>query len=200
MAADGNRWVAAMGEGWVSATETRTGFARPSSVAVAAGRVALGVPLGEVFVALDDGGLSRPEKSDEAGYAIAAGDVDGDGVSEWVVGAPGSRRVYVLADDGRPKSLLEDSRPRFGHAVAVGDLDGDGVAEILVGAPLANGRAGWAGLYVGGQLVDQWTSSAPGSRLGWSVAILPGHVVLGAPGAPGTVGRVRVLRVENGAG
>ena len=167
----------------------------PAGLAVAGGTVAVGLPFGDRFVQLGDRSLLRPEEGAEAGYSMAAGDVDGDGAVEWVVGAPGARRVYVLAEDGRPEAVLEDGRLRFGHAVAVGDLDGDGMDELVVGAPLANGQAGWAGLYVGGRLVDAWTSAEAGSRLGWSVSLLADHVVLGAPGAPGTPGRVRVVRV-----
>lgn len=195
LAVSDGAWFAATAEGWVSEAGTGPSPARPASLAVAGGTVAVGLPFGDRFVHLGDRSLLRPEEGAEAGYSMAAGDVDGDGAVEWVVGAPGARRVYVLGEDGRPEAVLEDGRLRFGHAVAVGDLDGDGMDELVVGAPLANGQAGWAGLYVGGRLVDTWTSAEAGSRLGWSVSLLADHIVLGAPGAPGTPGRVRVVRV-----
>jgi hypothetical protein len=99
------------------------------------------------------------------GAAVAAGDVDGDGIVDVVVGAPGEDhllrldqgRVYVFfgpwdfqatpayatasilevkAEDLDPVDLFHGGR--FGHAVAVGDLDRQGGADIVVGAPHAD--------------------------------------------------------------
>src|SRR6266545_1155717 len=57
------------------------------------------------------------------------GDVNGDGVSDAAVGAPGD----VIRRIGDPDGL---TGKRFGWAVAgVGDVDGDGVEDIGVGAP-----------------------------------------------------------------
>jgi hypothetical protein len=76
----------------------------------------------------------------------AAGDVDGDGREDVVVGAPfdetsgpssGAARVY--SGDGA-HLLLEvfgdDPSQQFGRSVAfAGDVDGDGRSDLLVGAP-----------------------------------------------------------------
>lgn len=68
-------------------------------------------------------------------------DVNGDGVGDLAVGAPGSDRVFVISGATRavirtlthPGSLTGN---RFGFGVAaIGDIDGDGVGDLAVGAP-----------------------------------------------------------------
>ena len=98
----------------------------------------------------------RPE--DRHGYAMAdAGDVNGDGVHDIVVGATGvsalacvdvprTGRVYVYS--GATGATLwqvdgEAAGDQFGAAVgAAGDVDADGRADVLVGAPCHDGPAG----------------------------------------------------------
>ena len=96
------------------------------------------------------------EADDRFGAAVAAvGDIDGDGVEDLAVGAPGDNHgsfsltnnagavYFVLRDaDGGAKrvvkAVVEDGQRNdwFGSAVArLGDLDGDGRDEIAVGAP-----------------------------------------------------------------
>ncbi|MCZ6598017.1 MAG: FG-GAP-like repeat-containing protein, partial [Planctomycetota bacterium] len=114
-----------------------------------------------------DGELLHSFQGDRAHDAFgasvaAAGDVDGDGLDDVVVGAEqhaaeaegggegsGYVRVFSGADGGLllevPGSRAGD---RFGAAVAgVGDLDGDGRADLLVGA---RARAGGYALALSG--------------------------------------------------
>lgn len=85
------------------------------------------------------------------GWSVAsAGDLNGDGFAELVVGAPdaGAVRVYwggaAGIDAMRFSELRSDPQSSFGDSVAgAGDIDGDGYGDLLVGAHLASpgGRA-----------------------------------------------------------
>ena len=101
------------------------------------------------------------------GYRMSnIGDLDGDGVPDIAVAAPGDNdggpargAVYILfmKKDGTVKSKqkISDSsgnlginlvdNERFGHSVsAIGDLDGDGVEDLVVGAVGHNSYVGGA--------------------------------------------------------
>jgi hypothetical protein len=125
------------------------------------------------------------------GFAVAAaGDLDGDGVSDVAVGAPyavdaatgwgtGAVFVYSSATGGLLQTLVGTSDfEEFGAALAgVGDVDGDGVSDLLVGAPRADFskvEAGAAWLFsVGtGAVIDRIDGLGKNDRLGSAVAAL----------------------------
>jgi hypothetical protein len=104
------------------------------------------------------------------GMSVAsAGDVDGDGFADVIVGArfanPGGRTnagtasVYLGSPAGlssTPALVLEGvaAGDEFGYSVGgAGDVDGDGFADVVVGAPRADpgGRSnvGAASVYLG---------------------------------------------------
>ncbi|MHC4845334.1 MAG: integrin alpha, partial [Planctomycetota bacterium] len=134
-----------------------------------------------------------------------AGDVDGDGVDDMIIGAsqevfPGTGAGYARVFSGDDFSELHTLYgialdEAFGTAVAgIGDLDGDGLGDLAVGAAGAWYDAGLAGrvtLFSGsdGGEIDVFVGESPGDRLGRSVAALGdvdndgvGDLLVGAPG------------------
>ena len=102
---------------------------------------------------------------DNLGFSVLGGDVNGDGVDDVIVGAPGvtagedlrtdQGRAYVFF--GGPgltgsRDLAEDvydfvvtgaeGFSRVGHAIAVGDVNGDEVDDLVLGAPFAGREPG----------------------------------------------------------
>lgn len=101
------------------------------------------------------------------GLALGGGDVNADGFSDLVVGAPGwdngevdEGAVFVYYGSGTGPSTsgaatleINQAGARFGQSVAVGDTDGDGAADVVAGAPMySNGQPneGAAFLFAGG--------------------------------------------------
>jgi hypothetical protein len=153
---------------------------------------------------------------DQFGHsAAAAGDVNGDGYPDLIVGAPNLAagtspgHAYVFyggtTADATPDVVLtgQATGDLFGFAVGTaGDVNGDGYADVIVGAPLNDTEASDAGrayVYFGGPSMDAAADWAlvtgavfPQVNFGTSVATAGdvnrdgySDVVIGAP-APGT--------------
>ncbi|MBL8843685.1 MAG: hypothetical protein JNL90_19340 [Planctomycetes bacterium] len=125
---------------------------------------------------------------EEFGTACAfVGDQDGDGVGDWVVGAPDgfdgritTGRVALLSGvDGTQlrERFGSDLHERFGSEVAaLDDLDGDGAREFAVRSISTTAmRGGIVHLFAGGgaRLHAKLESSVIGDRIGSEIAPLP---------------------------
>src|SRR5690606_25050868 len=94
-------------------------------------------------------------------WAATAGDVNGDGYADLVVGAPGAAggagQAYLYHGSGgglsaTPALTLSGANAGdgFGRVVGTaGDVNGDGYAEVLVAAPGANSSTGQAYVFAG---------------------------------------------------
>ena len=83
----------------------------------------------------------------------AAGDVNGDGLDDLIIGADGANRSYVVfgrtdgfssplqlsALDGTNGFKIDGESGQSGYSVsAAGDINGDGVADLIIGNPWAS--------------------------------------------------------------
>ncbi|MFT5686015.1 MAG: hypothetical protein ACI8RZ_006970 [Myxococcota bacterium] len=74
-----------------------------------------------------------------AGAALAAGDLDGDGYADLIVGGPGTGTAWLLSGPITGAMSLGastvDATGWLGVAAASGDVDGDGLDEAILGDP-----------------------------------------------------------------
>ncbi|MBI3817523.1 MAG: FG-GAP repeat protein [Planctomycetes bacterium] len=154
---------------------------------------------------------------DMFGMSVAgAGDIDGDGIGDSIVGAPGGTgRVYLYSGlSAAPMQTTSDalSGTGYGFALAGGcDLNADGICDIVIGAPqfAQNQTASGALNFLSGatgQLILQVVDAQAGDMLGYSTAILGDvngdgvtDILVGAPGSGQSAGSARVISGKDGS-
>jgi hypothetical protein len=116
------------------------------------------------------------EANDWFGWSLASGDIDGDGITDLAIGAPGTDgatgAVYIWSGDQLATGDTEtptrtllgvEDGGRFGWSTHIADFNGDGVGDLLVGAPYVNPTdersafdAGRISVYFGNLPIEDW--------------------------------------------
>ncbi|MFB3906781.1 MAG: FG-GAP-like repeat-containing protein [Candidatus Eisenbacteria bacterium] len=123
------------------------------------------------------------------GVLSTAGDVNGDGYEDLLIGSPayaangdpdypGFVHLFHGGPDGlaaEPAMVLEGQAEGFAVSLSsAGDINGDGYADVVVGEPLFDYDDGRVHFYLGGPngLTEAFAAhvSSPYARFGWSVA------------------------------
>ena len=148
---------------------------------------------GAFFNSIADVTLTGAAAVDEFGYAVStAGDVNSDGYSDVIVGAPNNvvggvdaGSAYIYFGGANMNSTAElilsgiGANDDFGYSVfTAGDVNGDGYSDVIVGAKYndaGGNNAGRAYVYFGGSSMNSTvdvilTGIAAGDQFGRSVS------------------------------
>ncbi|MGB9700380.1 MAG: hypothetical protein ACPL5I_13470 [Thermodesulfobacteriota bacterium] len=125
----------------------------------------------------EEKGKKKIKLEDGYGANIAAGDLDGDGKAEIILG-PGpdpkkdGRIIMIYPAEDKVESLIAYPENRFGINITSGDLDGDGKAEIITGPGLNPHFKGAVKIFQGdGTQIKEFQPYPGDAKFGISVAI-----------------------------
>ncbi len=116
---------------------------------------------GSPFTVFGEAGAESNQSNDQGdglGVKVAAGDLNGDGVPDIVIGAPyangsapNSGKAYVFFGRANPTDQIDLAQQKadveisgdaaddhLGASLAIGDINGDGKSDLILGAPQAN--------------------------------------------------------------
>lgn len=157
------------------------------------------------------------------GSAIASpGDVDGDGLADIAIGAPGygagppslsyAGRVYLFSARSEKILWAVDGTANdegFGQTLAaLGDVDQDGIGDLAAGEPAKNGNTGAVRVLSGatGATIYTVNGTSANGLFGAAVAAVADldgdgvkELVVGIPGENGLVGHVEVRSGSSGS-
>ncbi len=135
-----------------------------------------GVPLPD---AMQERFFTGQSAGDNFGYSVAsAGDVNGDGYDDIIVGAPfnsssqGKAYLFFGASviNSIPDAVFSGSSigAQFGYSVSsAGDVNGDGYDDIIIGAPYEDGTSGRATIIFGNSSMATYTTLIINNPTGW---------------------------------
>jgi len=132
--------------------EDLDGFTDAGAVHLLFGSVTGLMATGSQFLTQNTAGVAgSPRNGDQFGFALAAGDFNGDGRDDFAIGAPGDEGVGTVTmvfgldlvgfafdlltennDGSAPSGAAGD---QFGFALSAGDYNGDGRDDLTIGIP-----------------------------------------------------------------
>lgn len=119
------------------------------------------------------------------------GDLDDDGVADFMVGCPDADLVLIISS-ASGETIREHRGTRGGQfgasATWLGDTNGDGINDYVIGEPFAANGSGLVHIFSGrdGNSLKVLKGDSPDGHFGSSLSSLNHGLLVGAPGVPPT--------------